>query len=48
MTPRVAKLRQQSLDAVPTISAERAMLMTEAYPPVRRPALRVDALLVWA
>ncbi len=30
-TPRVAALRQQSLDAVPTISAERAVLMTEAY-----------------
>ncbi|PKO23273.1 MAG: hypothetical protein CVU38_05085 [Chloroflexi bacterium HGW-Chloroflexi-1] len=31
ITPRVAKLRQQSLDAIPTISAERAVLMTEAY-----------------
>jgi pyruvate formate-lyase/glycerol dehydratase family glycyl radical enzyme len=29
MTPRVARLRQQSLEAVPTISAERALLMTE-------------------
>src|SRR5512136_380309 len=31
ITPRVATLRQQSLDAVPTISAERAELMTAAY-----------------
>ena len=31
ITPRVAALRQQSLDAIPTISAERAVLMTEAY-----------------
>ncbi|MCX6027915.1 MAG: glycyl radical protein [Chloroflexi bacterium] len=31
MTPRVARLRQQSLDAVPTLSAARAVLMTEAY-----------------
>lgn len=31
ITPRVANLRQQSLDAIPTISAERAALMTEAY-----------------
>jgi formate C-acetyltransferase len=31
VTPRVAALRQQSLDAIPTISAERAVLMTEAY-----------------
>lgn len=31
MTPRVAKLRQQSLDATPHISAERAVLMTEFY-----------------
>src|SRR5512138_3550343 len=31
MTPRVAKLRQQSLDAKPSISAERAVLMTEFY-----------------
>jgi formate C-acetyltransferase len=31
MTERVARLRQQSLDAVPTISAERAELMTEFY-----------------
>jgi|GEM_PF-3375452 len=30
ITPRVAALRQQSLDAVPAFSAERAMLMTEA------------------
>ncbi|MBU1880326.1 MAG: pyruvate formate lyase family protein, partial [Chloroflexi bacterium] len=29
MTERVARLRQQSLDAMPTISAERAELMTE-------------------
>lgn len=31
ITPRVAALRQRSLDAIPTISAERAVLMTEAY-----------------
>ena len=30
-TPRVARLRQQSLDAVPTLSTERAELMTEFY-----------------
>ncbi|MDY7107072.1 MAG: trans-4-hydroxy-L-proline dehydratase [Planctomycetota bacterium] len=28
MTPRVARLRQESLDAVPTLSAERAELLT--------------------
>jgi pyruvate formate-lyase/glycerol dehydratase family glycyl radical enzyme len=31
MTERVARLRQQSLDAVPTISTERAELMTQFY-----------------
>jgi len=31
MTSRVAQLRKQSLEAVPRISAERAILMTEAY-----------------
>ena len=31
MTPRVAQLRQQSLDAIPTISTERAELMTAFY-----------------
>lgn len=31
MTARVARLRQQSLDAIPRISAERAELMTEFY-----------------
>ena len=31
ITPRVALLRQQSLDAVPSISTERAELMTDAY-----------------
>ena len=31
ITPRVARLRQESLDAIPTISAERAVLMTQAY-----------------
>ena len=31
MTERVSRLREQSLDAVPTISAERARLMTEFY-----------------
>jgi formate C-acetyltransferase len=44
MTERVAKLQQQSLDAVPTVSPERATLVTEFYqqqheklsPPVER------------
>jgi pyruvate formate-lyase/glycerol dehydratase family glycyl radical enzyme len=44
MNERVARLRQQSLDAVPTLSAERAILMTRFYqmqgeslsPPVER------------
>lgn len=31
MSERVARLRQRSLDAVPTISAERARLITEYY-----------------
>ncbi|MCL1821737.1 MAG: glycyl radical protein [Prolixibacteraceae bacterium] len=31
MTPRIAKLRNQSLDAVNKISSERALLMTEFY-----------------
>jgi len=31
ISKRVAALRQQSLDAVPTLSAERAQLMTEFY-----------------
>ncbi len=31
ITDRVAQLRQQSLDAVPTLSSERAELMTEFY-----------------
>ena len=31
ITPRVTALRQRSLDAIPTISAERAVLMTAAY-----------------
>ena len=31
MTPRVARLRQHSLEAVPAISTERAELMTEFY-----------------
>ena len=31
ITPRVAQLRQQSLDAVPTLSSERARLMTRFY-----------------
>ncbi|MBK9967249.1 MAG: glycyl radical protein [Holophagales bacterium] len=31
MNPRTARLRQDSLDAVPTISAERALLLTEFY-----------------
>ncbi|MBN2469165.1 MAG: glycyl radical protein [Anaerolineae bacterium] len=31
MTPRVARLRQQSLEAVPTLAPERALLMTRFY-----------------
>ena len=31
MTKRVSQLRQQSLDAIPTISTERAELITEFY-----------------
>ncbi len=31
MNPRTSRLRQESLDAVPTISAERALLLTEFY-----------------
>ncbi len=31
MTPRVQRLRRQSLEAVPTISTERAALLTEFY-----------------
>ncbi len=31
ITDRVARLRQQSIDAVPTLSPERALLMTEFY-----------------
>ena len=31
MTERVARLRRESLDAKPSISTERAMLVTEAY-----------------
>ena len=43
MTERVRTLREQSLEAVPHLSAERALLVTEAYraigtetPPIRR------------
>ena len=31
MNPRVARLRKQSFDAQPAISAERALLVTEFY-----------------
>jgi hypothetical protein len=31
MSERVARLRQRSLDAVPTLSPERATLMTRFY-----------------
>lgn len=31
ISPRVARLRRQSLEAIPTLSAERARLMTEFY-----------------
>jgi formate C-acetyltransferase len=44
ISPRVALLRQQSLDAQPTISSERAELMTDFYRqnlgPVSTPVLR--------
>jgi pyruvate formate-lyase/glycerol dehydratase family glycyl radical enzyme len=47
MSERVARLRQQSLDAVPTLSAERALLMTEFYQqdlgPVSAPVRRALA-----
>jgi formate C-acetyltransferase len=49
MTERVARLRQQSLDAIPTISAERAELMTQFYKqaahagPLSAPVLRARA-----
>ena len=43
MTERVKKLREQSVTAIPHLSAERALLMTEFYregaflsPPIRR------------
>ena len=31
MTPRVARLREESFKALPTISVERAVLVTEFY-----------------
>ena len=31
MTERINKLRRQSLDAIPTVSHERAQLLTEFY-----------------
>jgi len=31
LTPRVAKLRQESFDAQPSISVERAVLVTQFY-----------------
>ncbi|MHB8906268.1 MAG: pyruvate formate lyase family protein, partial [Melioribacteraceae bacterium] len=31
MNERIKKLRQQSLDAIPTLSHERAQLLTEFY-----------------
>ncbi len=47
MSERAAQLRQQSLDAVPTLSAERALLMTESFKqdlgPVSAPVLRALA-----
>ena len=53
MTPRIEKLREESLNAVNRISAERAVLVTEFYKsdrargrsvPVQR-ALALDHLL---
>ena len=41
LTERVEKLRQQSLDAVPTLSSERAELLTEFYKTVADPTLSV-------
>ena len=47
MSHRVARLRQQSLDAIPTLSPERAELMTEFYKqdlgPVSAPVRRALA-----
>jgi formate C-acetyltransferase len=45
MNDRVARLRQQSLEAIPTVSAERAVLMTRFYgtPPDFRPVQRALA-----
>ncbi|HIQ02704.1 MAG TPA: glycyl radical protein [Anaerolineales bacterium] len=47
MTERVARLRKQSLEAVPTLSAERALLLTEFYSqdlgPVSAPVRRALA-----
>ena len=48
MNERTARLRQESLDAVPTISAERAVLLTEFYrenlgPLLRRRCMRARA-----
>ena len=42
MTPRIQKLRQNSLDAINTISAERAVLITEFYksPEARQVSIR--------
>ena len=45
MTPRVQRLRQQSLDTTPSLSAERAQLVTEAVEragPVSAPTLRAQ------
>ena len=50
MSERVAQLRQQSLDATPSISSERAELLTEFYhknsglmsAPVRRARAAAD------
>lgn len=47
MNERVAKLRQESLNAVESISAERGVLITEFYksaPPMSKPLLRAQAL----
>jgi hypothetical protein len=52
MTERVARLRRESLEATPAISAERARLMTEYYAQhagraASAPALRAGSRTCW-
>lgn len=48
MTERVARLRQQSLDAVPAISTERAELITKFYQNTRTLSVPVKRALAFA